>query len=162
MDALPPAPSRTPTGCAWDRHLLTAISPAGTAALPGLDPRSSMAALLGQPPPPRPWAIRAAALARHFRRPDAECHRLILLAVSRGWVALQTAGPLPSLGLRDTLGRTGLLSDGRLAALDRRLLAGQAIAVATVATALLRVGWLDAPTAATLAGMDRQAPWHWA
>jgi hypothetical protein len=165
MAVLPPAPvsprSRPETALAWDRHLLTAIPPAGAAALRSLDPRSSMAALLSQAAPPRPWADRTGALARHFRRPDAECHRLILLAESQGWLTLQAAGPMPSLGLRDALGRTGLLSEGRLTALDRRLAAGQALAVDTVAAALQRVGWLDSATAATLSRMGRQAQWHW-
>jgi hypothetical protein len=166
MAATPPSPagpSRTTVPFRpWDRQVLTAITATGQAALGGLDPRSSMVALLRQQPHLQPWRQRAQHLATLYARPEDQCHRLMILAESRGWLSLQCAPPPPPLAMREVLRRIGLLTDARIAALDRRLRPGHDLAVSAFARDLAGIGWLGHPEAAFLVRLDRLASWHWA
>jgi hypothetical protein len=154
-------PAPTPLPGPWDQHLLTTITPAGRAARTALDPRSAMMALLRQPFLATPWCQRTNRLVLLYERPEAECHRLVMHAVSRQWVGLHLRPGGPPLALRDLLGGTGLLSDARLRVLDRRLPRGRPLRVAPIGRDLALVGWLSPADFAALRQVADLTVWYW-
>jgi hypothetical protein len=145
----------------WERELLTGITTAGLQALAGLDRRSSMGCLLGQQAQASPWCWRVQGLQIRFGCPSAEGHRLVILALAQGWLDLQVPQAGLTLAARDLLQRAQLVSEARLAALDRRMPAGRSLALADLSRELAGIGWLREADAAFLTRLAPQATWRW-